>query len=443
VLRDLLPEIGTDIKGNMRSEQELLARSGYTERPKEFADLMRILIRETRLVMPTDPEGIAREEEGTKQEALSGDRLTTVPRPQRYYELTHDYLVRSLRQWLTQEQGKRAAGRAQLRLAERAALWNSKPERRYLPSWVEWARIRLLTRRRDWTPPERKMMQKAGRYHAARNFLLAVIVALLGWGSYQGYGRLKSEALRDQLLKADIQNVPGIVEEMGPYRRWINLLLHEAYNHSQAGAEPDSRARLHASIALLPVDASQTAYLYPRLLDATPQEVAVLCDVLAPHRGELRDELWSVAEHPVPGKEHRRLRAACALAKYDPQSERWATVAARVVDDLVAVPPAYLERWMNCLKPVSDCPAVLHMFRRAYAKEQYTHHSLWEQLALAEALRECSDSVRLRVVSRRLLNSFAGEYQKGDFIIHYAGWTLEAKLHGVRKLRAGMARNGR
>jgi hypothetical protein len=80
---------------------------------------------------------------------------------------------------------------------------------------------------------------------------------------------------------------------------------------------------------------------------------------------------------------------------------------------------------------VRNCPAVFDMFRRAYAKVQYIHHPWWEQLALAEAMRECAPALRARVVSRRLFNSFANEYQQGDFIIHFAGFSPEEKLAGV------------
>ena len=66
---------------------------------------------------------------------------------QRYYQLTHDYLVHSLRDWLTRKQRETRRGRAELRLAERSALWNAKPENRHLPSVLEWANIRLLTRK--------------------------------------------------------------------------------------------------------------------------------------------------------------------------------------------------------------------------------------------------------------------------------------------------------
>ena len=66
---------------------------------------------------------------------------------ERYYQLTHDYLVHSLRDWLTRKQRETRRGRAELRLAERSASWNAKPENRHLPSALEWANIRLLTKK--------------------------------------------------------------------------------------------------------------------------------------------------------------------------------------------------------------------------------------------------------------------------------------------------------
>jgi hypothetical protein len=82
---------------------------------------------------------------------------------------------------------------------------------------------------------------------------------------------------------------------------------------------------------------------------------------------------------------------------------------------------------------VRNCPAALDLLRRAYAKVQYIHHPWWEQPAVAEALRESGARLRSRVVSRRLFNSFAGEHQEGDFILHFAGCPREMKLAGLRK----------
>ncbi len=128
VLRAFLPGAGTDIKGGMLASNELKSLSGYAERPGDYEALIHILDSELRLITPTDPEGLA------------GDVVVDPTSGERYYQLTHDYLVPSIREWLTQKQRASARGRAELRMAELAALWNAKPENRFLPYDWEWFR---------------------------------------------------------------------------------------------------------------------------------------------------------------------------------------------------------------------------------------------------------------------------------------------------------------
>src|SRR5262249_17916912 len=157
----LLPEAETDIRGHMRSQQELLEASGYASRPREFEELLRILDSEVRLITPTDPEGsdsasgaasAPRDSTASPVPPMPGDHgVLTQPRlPERYYQLTHDYLVPSLRDWLTRKQKETRRGRAELLLADRAAIWNARPEKRQLPSLWQWLQIRWLTRKRNW-----------------------------------------------------------------------------------------------------------------------------------------------------------------------------------------------------------------------------------------------------------------------------------------------------
>ncbi len=183
VLKALLPESGTDIKGQMRSHQDLLTASGYAGQPRDFDALLRILDGELRLITPTDPEG--------KDDAVA----SPLPAGAKYYQLTHDYLVHSLREWLTRKQKETRRGRAELRLAERGALWAAKPENRHLPAWWEWANIRLLTRKKDWPPSQKRMMRKAGRYHGVRGVALLLGLLLLGWGGYEAYGWVRADKL--------------------------------------------------------------------------------------------------------------------------------------------------------------------------------------------------------------------------------------------------------
>jgi serine/threonine protein kinase/formylglycine-generating enzyme required for sulfatase activity len=338
VLRALLAESGTNIKGQMRSHGELLEASGYVGRPADFAGLIRILDAELRLITPTDPEG--RDAEAASRAEPSG----------KYYQLTHDYLVPSLRDWLTRKQKETRRGRAELRLAERSALWNAKPENRRLPAWWEVLNIRLWTKTKDWTEPQQRMMRTAGKYHAARGSLLAAALLLIGWAGYEEYGRLRAQALEERLMDAQITGLPPIVQEIGPFRRWADPRLRQAYDSAKAAG--DSRRQLHASLALLPVDRGQRDYVYDRLLDAEPEEVAVIRQALAFYAAPFVDKLWAVAEHPAIEKESQRLRAASALALYDPNSQRWEKVNRSVADDLVKVPAVYLAAWMNALRPV-------------------------------------------------------------------------------------------
>jgi len=117
----------------MRSIEELRDVSGYGDGPDDFSDLIRMLDTELRLITPVDPAGSI--DEHPPAPTVGGH----------YYQLTHDYLVHSLRDWLTRKQRETHRGRAELLLEERTALWIAKPEDRRLPSIQEWARIRLLT----------------------------------------------------------------------------------------------------------------------------------------------------------------------------------------------------------------------------------------------------------------------------------------------------------
>jgi serine/threonine protein kinase/formylglycine-generating enzyme required for sulfatase activity len=358
VLKSLLPEAGSDIKGHLRSRQELLQASGYASRPKEFDELLRILDAELRLITPTDPAGV---EDTQARSASEGDAKASPPlrahEGTRYYQLTHDYLVPSLRDWLTRKQRETWRGRAELRLADRAALWTARPENRHLPAFWEWADVRLFTRRGDWTFSQQRMMRTAARYHALRGFLLAACVVLFAVLGREGYGMLKAQALRDRLLSANTGDVPLIVFEMKPYRRWIDPLLKEQPDDAKwiPVESPVARRRaLNISLALLPVEPSQLEYLYGRLLSAEQPELTLIKVVLSEHKQDLIPRLWAVVERPPKEQDRQWFCAAYALASYDPDSERWERISPTVVEHLLSVDARYLGLWMDGFQDVNS-----------------------------------------------------------------------------------------
>jgi eukaryotic-like serine/threonine-protein kinase len=360
VLKALLPESGTDLKGHMRSHGDLLEASGYRSRPRDFDDLIRILDGEIRLITPTDPEG--KDEPLTplapRGRGAGGEGESAQAQPgQKFYQLTHDYLVPSLRDWLTRKLKETRRGRAELLLADRAGVWTARPENRQLPSLLQWLQIRCLTRKENWTPPQRKMMWKAGRYHALWGLAVALLLAAAATVGLvvreQVVEREKANyaaGLVERVFDAHITQVPGIIKEMAAYRVWTDPLLKKEKDKSAK----DARMQLHISLALLPVDATEVEYLYGRLLDADPHDVQVIRDALAVHRLELVDRLWAVVEAPAKGKESQRLRAAAALAVYDPNGQKWNKAREQVANDLVEVPAVYLATWMECCRPVLE-----------------------------------------------------------------------------------------
>jgi serine/threonine protein kinase/formylglycine-generating enzyme required for sulfatase activity len=358
VLKALLPEAGSDIKGGRQSYEALLAASGYGQRPSEFGDLIQILDSEIRLITPTVPAG---EDVDVRAPVDSPEPPKTTAEPavqqEKYYQLTHDYLVPSLRDWLTRKQKETRKGRAELRLADRSALWNAKPENQQLPSLFEFANIRTLTKPEKWTEPQRTMMRRAGKLHLLRTGLAVVLLAAatvaafkIQHGFVERQQLTQAEGLVNTLVNADTPQVPEIVKQLREYWLLADPLLTQRLAEFQDG----STEKLHLVLALAGQDEQHVEYLYKQLLHADAARLPVIRDALSSYQDRIQDRLWSVLTNPESDPQQQRLHAAGALATYDPQNAKWNDVAAEVASQLVAVNPAFVGQWQDALRPVAD-----------------------------------------------------------------------------------------
>jgi eukaryotic-like serine/threonine-protein kinase len=407
VLKALLPDAGADIKGHLRSRAELLEASGYAARPADFDELIQILDNELRLITPADADLVGDSGSLAGTDASDAQSAATRHRhPARFYQLTHDYLVPSLRSWLTRKQKETRAGRAELLLADRAAIWNTRPENRQLPTWLQWLLILWLTRRQNWTAAERKMMARANRHHSVRGLAATMTIALLAFAGLRVRHAVlahtqanRADELVERLVDADIAQVPSITGQIAPYRQWADRKLRELI--AQADRDENLRSHLRASLALAPVDSSQADYLLERLLDAEPEEVPVIRDALSPPSAELIDNLWKAAEGPEKGNETSRLPAAAGLAKYDPDNARWSAVAPAVANDLVVAPTLHLGIWLDALRPVQAAlvPSLASVFRdsqrptveRLFAANILTDYAADQPELLADLLMDADE----------------------------------------------------
>ncbi len=310
VLQALLPEEGTDIKGHMQSHTDLMEISGYEFRPEEFRSLLDLLDTQLRLVTPTDPAGAAVTDESVNE---LGD--------EKWYQLTHDYLVGSLREWLKNRQQESAAGRAELKLRETTKLWNAKRENRRLPTLRESIAIGTLTQRSDWSEPQREMMRAAGRHHTFRSIAIVCIMATMGLLGLHLHGSTHSEGLVEKLVAAETNQLLPTIKSITPYyRRWTDDLLREKLSDSAVDSNEQFRTRL----ALLPVDESQVEHILKVLPTADLETAIVIRNTLKEQLGERTTEatswLWEKLEKKTNAAS-TRVNAAIVLAGLAPPGE--------------------------------------------------------------------------------------------------------------------------
>ena len=198
VLRALLPGAGeSSLKGRMCSSERLQDVAGYADRPADFEELIKLLDGQLRLITPVDQGGAVLH--AFEPNALaSGDARDNVTQPgtrlapsahdddapqaneiQKHYQLTHDYLVGAIREWLTRKQKETRRGRAELCLSEYSTLWNRRREKRFLPGWLEFLRIHVFTRHRERTEAERRLIKSANAYYGMRGCIALLLVGIL------------------------------------------------------------------------------------------------------------------------------------------------------------------------------------------------------------------------------------------------------------------------
>ncbi len=323
VLKALLPDSGTDIKGHMRSYAELLEASGYGNRPNEFDDLVRILDNEVRLITPTDPEGKAGAEESA----------SPIQSGQKYYQLTHDYVVHSLRDWLTRKQRETRRGRAELRLAERAALWQAKPENRHLPSWWECLTALSLVPAKNRTTLQQTMLRKAGRIHSVRWWSALAILAMIGFVIWNVVATERRSSLRMQVATAvdAMQNnrglaVPFTLRDLG---RLPSELVVAELKARYLNAEPQHKRGL--AYAMARYGRVDVPFLVSQVQRSANEEV----DNLVVAFGRVR-EASSEAIHDLAKKataeRNWRLKARLAVVALHLEDDRIAADMCRIDD---------------------------------------------------------------------------------------------------------------
>ena len=339
VLMQLLPAANADIKGGSRGRQELVEASGYSANPDAFEELMGVLDSDLRLITPVDAES-------------SGQR----------YQLTHDYLVPSLRAWLYQKQRQTKRGRAEVRLEELSSLWNERPRKSHLPSILEYLGISFRTRQANWTANQKKMMRRARRYYATRFGTAALVLLLASVAGYLAWKQNRITTLIADLKSATAAQMTGNIRQLGGVTPRLRSRLRDELK-SVGG---NSRARMNLLLTLSRSSEVDAGELSGLLLDvARPDEVDDLVSLIG--TGKVRQPLTEqlatfLSKSNDPDDVDRRLRATSILLGLD--GEQWSEqLADHLTHDLLTAPTGKAEDWVahgfdeyrfRLMKPLAD-----------------------------------------------------------------------------------------
>jgi serine/threonine protein kinase/formylglycine-generating enzyme required for sulfatase activity len=415
VLRALLPPISSDIRETTLSRRQLQELTGLSGDQRAFTDLLGWLDSDLRLISPTtlaeqmttkggDPPAIGPPESG------EGMR----------YQLTHDFLVPAIREWLRSKDLATPEGRARQLLTERTALWEVHPLDRLLPTFAEHVQIRRRTQARDRTAGETRFLRRALQVHLRRGLWGGVATVTLLWLVWLGWGQVQERLLEREvadrvaeLKHARPEHWRELIGSLSAPRLTPRIGAHLAgAHHSQDTAETAEESLIPQRLARLLVlgDRTQQAPLSEALLAAEPDVIREVRPALWESGGEsLREPLWTEAQNlrepsgstlggPTRDspRAERSFRAAVLLSGCTADDPRWSDLAPALIRHLASLSSDEVLEWRTLLQPIrrSLVPSLLRTFQqgapnstdRRFALECLVDFARDDADTLAEAL---------------------------------------------------------
>ncbi len=354
VLKCLMPTDTKNIKGRERSIVELRLASGYSD-PNAFDGLLDMLDGELRLITPVASESNS---ESYPSDEMEGVNQLTKARDFQHdslsYQLTHDFLVPAIRDWLTRKSRETSRGRAELKLVERSEAWQSTRESKQLPSALEWCQIRLLTSPKTWSAIQSETMRRARTVYAFRTALLVIAISVIvgiGWSVAQWEVAEMQRRTRRESALASLQNVPAgeLLAEIERNRTIypeVESTLRSWTSHSEK--DPEKRLRGHLALSTF----EEIDFLYTAMFSTDPSRLPMFFQMLKRNKSEV---LRRLKEEDITQIIPTRLLHVCgARAFFDPaELELQKGLSRRVISALETIDQESLVDWLAVLKPVS------------------------------------------------------------------------------------------
>lgn len=308
-LMAMLPSGGVEIKGKMQTKAELIKASGFAKSEEKFDRLLEILDRELGLLKRTSPLQVVTE---------ANDYADS----EEHYQLSQDYLVPVLRNWIDCEQQRFFSGRLKNRMAQISAVWQEVPDGRYLPSWSENLQFHLFTNSKSWTTTQRAMMRASGKRHFAKSLTGFLVLIMLLAASVFSFREWSAVRKVETITAAQFQAVNAIIESYRPGKSQLIPKLHKQFGAllsrnpvDELEREDLDRQKFNIALSLAAYDSNNWEHVVDNLPVVPDDQIEMVAAILESHSEgeEMVDELEVYFEEKPVAETDTKLRRALLL----------------------------------------------------------------------------------------------------------------------------------
>lgn len=350
ILRALIPDQGSSLKGEGVTCEELRILCGLEKSPERFTQLIDLLDSELRIISPV-----------VSEEDSDADTLR--------YQLTHDYLVPAIRDWLNEEEVRTYQGRARLKLKDRTALWRIKQESQQLPGPFDLAQILIGTSSQSWTEDELRMIGIASKKLAFQLGSTLFVLFILIFAIIQDRRDERERGILDQLQIVAAQEIPPLLGRAPFNHNSFRQKLLKLWDSVEPGTTDWARLTL-AKLSIDPDESQQLqADLQNYLLTCPADEFRVFSTYL--QRQNMLPLSAPESHDPEDLNQEERFRIACLEYLGESRHSTTSAHAQSVLTGLISRNSLEIADWTEWLRPAQMwlVPRLKEIFHGDFAIE--------------------------------------------------------------------------
>ena len=304
ILEKLLPESAIDLKGKMQPDH-ILKKAAEDVGLHQFEQAVHILEQKLRIIERTEPN--ANQSRSSPNGGIN----------EAHYQLTHDYLVPAIRNWLHKSKLTTWRGRAELRLRELGTYRTSINGNANIPNFRDFLQIRLGVPNQKISPMDKEWLSHASTIYWRRALavLACLSIAILSLWIFNSNRWKRERNLRyDKFMEGSSTSA---IESLTSLRPIANRLEKRIATDLKSN-DPIRRAR--AGILFLQIDNGVKLANKRLAIDIADVESRVefkfLTTELINHTSTLGDDFWEAfnqLDSDDPENPSRRERLAIAM----------------------------------------------------------------------------------------------------------------------------------